>query len=105
MRVITEDDLREKMRGMRSYQDDYALMEELIEECQEIDQLTVIKLRPMSEAVIFDYVHGFTKPDGLCYEICSDGEGKFWVTGSNTYFEEKDLFGWFPKPTYKPEQP
>lgn len=114
MRVITEEDLLGLIEGMNKLrhlaESDLAkqLHDQSIDSlraalrlAQEIDQLTVSKLRPMNEAVKYEYVLGFTKPDGISYEICSDGNGHFWTT-KNTFFKEDDLYGWVPKPQYKP---
>ena len=73
---------------------------------QEIDQLTVTRLRPMSEAPEDDWFIAYDLDGNLCQaqrscdkyiRIFKDGFIEDWC-------QSDDFIGWIPLPTYKPEQ-
>lgn len=103
MKVITEERLRELFTGDCGF--DLEAM--LKHECKEIDQLTVTKLRPMSELYKYEpldvfmfckrgqkLVHAKYDPMIDEYMVLEDGL-------SPVAFDYYD--GWIPVPVYKPE--
>lgn len=105
MKVITEERLialkKEYKGGLNR-----AILDWLINnECQEIDTLTVSKLRPMCNVPkdgqwFLGYYKGIyceyferLKYSGISGELRS----------SDDEFEEEDIIGWIPMPIYKPE--
>ncbi len=115
MRVITE----EMLQLIEDQEDDkdfpfnnYGLKEILSKYLVEIDQLTVTKLRPMSDAPlegimvdvitksqsdlgIFEFREAWNSYDEI-WRLSSDDENRYTID---------DLVGWIPRPTYKPSQP
>lgn len=111
MKVITEERLRELMKILERKTSDesqieYRLLENLLDyECQEIDTLTVSKLRPMIDAPkdgewFLGYYKGVVSEyfEILFYSKLS---GKLRSNGDE--FNEEDVLGWLPMPIYKPE--
>lgn len=106
MRVITEERLKEILVTIpddisgRKYL--VLLLEQLIEEeCQEIDTLTVSKLRPMSE------LPKNAESVMAAYED-ERGDIYFDITSSQCIedeysFSSEEYIGWIPLPIYKPE--
>lgn len=89
MKAITEERLR-RFRETCDPRDRYAL-DTLIKECQELDTLTVTKLRPMSEAPIGEPILMKTKlMDGFYATVISDDDDLYGCDG------------WIPMPTYNP---
>lgn len=106
MKAITE----ERLRQIRSNFSDAKLMRDqvmilaidrLIDECQEIDQLTVTKLRPMSEAPEKEYILVKTISSDSLIEAIVDKANKRIETkyGSERSFAHCD--GWIPMPIFR----
>ena len=113
MKVITEErlkELRDQFREVSKINSNplhiegmLDMIEIVIDECQELDQLTVTRLRPMSEhnndttgilavfkgSRIFDVVWWFN--------------GSF-ITAQDEIYDPEDFVGWIPLPKYEPEQ-
>ncbi len=116
MRVITEETLkilRDKAPSTSAnpmhLQGCKDMLDEIIKEdgfWEEIDQLTVTKLRPMSDAPIDEPIHiipkGFKR---FKIMVMWEGGNKWWCVEDECYYEEDELMGWIPSPTYKPCQP
>jgi len=103
MRVITEERLIDiaKLYGESSITESiiYGI---LIHELQEFEQLTVRKLRPMSEAprdeeTILAIQKGYSR------FIKIYNAEDFWVF-DNELLGDDELLGWIPYPEYKQEQ-
>lgn len=99
MKVITEERLRELCKK-------YSFINHLISECEEIDTLTVSKLRPMCDAPrdgewFLGYYKGVVSE---YFEILfySQLSGKLRSNGDE--FNEEDVLGWLPMSIYKPEK-
>lgn len=68
---------------------------------EELDELTVTKLRPMSEAPIReDILTKIKDTDRLIESFCDDGLCYI----HNNYFILDQCEGWIPMPQYKPEE-
>lgn len=112
MKVITEERLRERFEESqhkylkapleRIYEPNAVMntLHELIDECQELDTLTVTRLRPMSDAPDHEYslfVHkeGRRPTEGYKNDlsIVIDGEP----------IPSACFAGWIPMPRYEPE--
>ena len=53
MRGISEENLKQKLESLMSYQEDYELLEELIAECQELNQwLPIDESTPMNRYLL-----------------------------------------------------
>lgn len=91
MKAITEERLR-RFRETCDPRDRYAL-DTLIKECQELDTLTVTKLRPMSDIPIGEIVLMKIKLMDSFYAT---------VISEDDYLDGCE--GWLPMPTYKPEK-
>ncbi len=102
MKVITEERLREIFeaesdRGIVSVKD------LLNHELQEIDTLTVSRLRPMVDAPVDDETI-------LCVgdryntflKVYFDGE--YYKDDHNDIYDKEYFIGWIPMPIYKPEK-
>lgn len=93
MKVITEERLRElcKKNAFTSF---------LLDELQELDTLTVTRLRPMSEAPIRgDILVKMKQGSRLMKGFCDDG--LFYVPGN--HFKLDECEGFIPMPRYEPE--
>ena len=94
MKYISSEELE---REINEWDDEAPLCfirDDLLSACKEIDQLTVTKLRPMSDANNGDIVLAYDKYD-RCFTkiiICK-------MHGWDQMFE-----GWIPLPQYKPEE-
>lgn len=105
MKVITEERLREILDGT-SRVTSKDLLRVLINECQELDTLTVTRLRPMSDipdeesVILFDRFgmpHEGQKYCGEKLKVYVDGFIEDWCDFS-------DYIGWMPFPRYEPEK-
>lgn len=103
MKVITEEDfggLLFEVHGNKLLID----RNELIAKFKELDQLTVSKLRPMSEAPKEGEVEILVKIIDIdSLQIAYYFEGR-WVEPGDKPYEEGSLQGWLPMPIYKREQ-
>lgn len=108
MKVITEERLREFLNDPATCHGDtdYLLYEirKIANECQELDTLTVSKLRPMSDKPIIP--KGKLQVFVLVYfshteipSIVSFDTRKTWPHAAY------HGIGWIPMPIYKPEEP
>jgi hypothetical protein len=91
MRVITEERLRELLPWPEQDQDVADGLNLAIEECQEIDTLTVSKLRPMSEAPLNISILAKYNRNETLMSVCLSED-------SSLYRYE----GWLPIPIYEP---
>lgn len=103
MKVITEERLREILK---SYSDSSAAamhIELLLRnECQDLDTLTVTRLRPMSDAPELCNFMVKMKDREELTEACFSIPGHLWVRSANY---PMDCFeGWIPMPRYEPEK-
>lgn len=107
MKVITEERLRE----LQSNSDELSeltgwlpevrgFIEALIKECQELDTLTVTKLRPMSEIHDGDILVKWIQENGLIGAFYVDG----WVYVNGSNYKPEEFQGWIPIPKYEPEK-
>jgi len=104
MKVITENSLLEMVANLIKSErlEEAALIQRLIdEELEEIDTLTVSKLRPMSDApndgTLIEVWHK-KSPDPREAYFC---DGFYIVDGHDVH--ENELEGWLQKIIYKPE--
>jgi hypothetical protein len=81
---------------------EYALIIELIDECQELDNLTFTRLRPMSDAPEEVYFLVKTKHGNDLVEACLSHPGYVHIKGMDCPI--KYCEGWITMPEYKPEQ-
>ena len=101
MRVITEEMFNNINPNMYSSHldiyDDIAIL------LQEIDTLTVSKLRPMSEVPVDEFVLCLTKETKL-FECMVKRPNFNWMTDDNDdwSFKFDELLGWLPMIVYKP---
>jgi len=112
MKVITEERLKQILRTMPGNIEGRVLLESLLDqliedECQEIDTLTVSKLRQMCDAVSDPdkrYKKFLFKRIGLdgLDQGQFDTSGNVWMNG-NVYYPD-ELEGWAEFPIYKPEK-
>lgn len=106
MKVITENALISIQRKAKTIME-RTVLNIAIANCQELDTLTVSKLRPMSEAVsdpnkrYNSYLFKKFNREGL-EQGQFDTSGKIWIHGREYFSDE--LEGWIPIPVYKPEQ-
>jgi len=103
MKVITEKVLREYIEQIGDGGVVYAAS--LINLLEEIDTLTVSKLRPMCDAPNDESIIFLAKSDfnDELEEAWSTGGGEF--STSQSLDLRIDVFeGWIPKPSYKPEK-
>ena len=108
MKAITQERLLTYWMDLFAGKDRLAeleLLRTLIKECEEIDTLTVSKLRPMCEA----REHGI-KRVLACYfgfsnvfHIVEQNGDKYWTDGEDDYHSDNEFIGWLPLPIYKPE--
>lgn len=128
MKVITEGKLREIINGIDKTIDNKfpnggyiadmtrsstkACLESLLSDgfMEEIDTLTVSKLRPMCEAR--DEEDAFDKSILVSYVGCpgvfhvvEQNGSNYWSDGEDDYHSDSEFIGWIPMPIYKPEQP
>lgn len=105
MKVITEERLREWQNTNGVYKE---LFQKLIEECQELDTLTVDRLLPMCEAPITDEGMRQVKKI-LAWHICEQMFIPIWVFADGGAMTEGESFnikefeGFIPMPRYEPE--
>lgn len=125
MKVITEERLKEKLKEQidklafknNQFMSDSPYVEnikavifnELINELQELDTLTVTRLRPMIEAPITD--EGMKKVKTiLAWHIFEQMFIPIWVFSDGGAMTEGESFnikefeGWIPMPRYEPEK-
>lgn len=112
MKVITEERLREKFEESqhkylkapleRIYEPNAVMntLHELIDECQELDTLTVTRLRPMSEIQEGDILVKWIRENGLRGAFYVDG----WVYVNGSNYKPEEFQGWIPIPKYEPEK-
>lgn len=109
MRVITE----EMLQLIEDQEDDkdfpfnnQGLKEILSKYLVEIDQLTVTKLRTMSESRKIEgaVLAKVNNQDHLHKAIYADSVNKWFVPAFGDFMSEADFEGWIPMPLYKPEQ-
>lgn len=93
MKVITEERLRELLGKANNALLGCLLTELLEEECQELDTLTVTRLRPMSDIPIGEIVLMKIKLMDSFYAT---------VISEDDYLDGCD--GWIPMPRYEPEK-
>ena len=80
------------------------LIDELIESCEEIDTLTVSKLRPMSEAPMNGkFILACNSSNHFEKVFFNDEYERWFLEESNECYGTDKLRGWIPMPTYKPE--
>lgn len=112
MKVITEERLRE-LAELTMNVDGSAALRFASYECQEIDQLTVTKLRPMSEAPrTGEYIRAYFEtgyPKEWCDAVLRWNENfKAWEEynrdANEECYQDSNFHGWIPMPLYKPEQ-
>ena len=103
MKAIPEESLRYVLK-MHFGSDDVnqSICSHLINELQEIDTLTVSKLRPMCDAKIGNQILLCVDDYGIVSGYKSSNEGDAF--GNGCYFRPDELIGWLPLPIYKPEQ-
>lgn len=99
MKVITEERLIEFKNSTSWCQ---RTLQELLEECQELDTLTVTRLRPMSEAkdgeeILVKFVWG---NDLVPVEYFAAGLRK----GDGSFYDKEECDGFIPMPRYEPEE-
>lgn len=100
MKVITEESLRELQRKCPN-QPARCGLQWAIDQCQELDTLTVTRLRPMSEAPIRgDILVKMKQGSRLREGFCDDG--LFYVPGN--HFKLDECEGFIPMPRYEPEK-
>lgn len=109
MKIITEERLLALLDSEKSYYFNMAVRRLLTNELEEIDTLTVSKLRPMSDAprdgeYFMAYCHPTEQKIGMFFPYRYDED-------IDTYVDEDDeemcvdvVLGWIPSPTFKPEK-
>lgn len=102
MKVIKEEFLMQCIKQVG--EDNLIRAESLINLLEEIDTLTVSKLRPMCEAreqnikrVLVCYF-GFSN----VFHIVEQNGDKYWTDGEDDYHSDNEFIGWLPLPIYKP---
>lgn len=73
---------------------------QLIEECKELDTLTVTRLRPMSDVQEGDILVKWIRENGLRGAFYVDG----WVYVNGSNYKPEEFQGWIPIPKYEPEK-
>lgn len=103
MRVITEERLRELLNSgeFSNFNRERNLLVTLLNHLEEIDTLTVSKLRPMCESPLIDGFMVKLKTENDLHEGNFDSLGNVWI--GDQYFPVDLCEGWIPVPTYKPE--
>lgn len=101
MKVLTEVILRELIRGLNIDYEHKEIAGSLVGALQEIDTLTVSKLRPICDAKIGDQIMLVVDDYGIVsgYKSSNDGD----AFGNGHYFKPGHVLGWLPLPIYKPE--
>lgn len=95
MKVITEERLADIFATRFINEETQQL---LINECQELDTLTVTSLRPMSEAQEGDILVKWIRENGLRGAFYVDG----WVYVNGSNYKPEEFQGWIPIPKYEP---
>lgn len=109
MKVITEESFKRKIADYdlaNCNLSELVIINELISEFQEIDTLTVSKLRPMIDAPEEScFVVHKDEPENLvwAYKAPYDNKMLWCLFNWPGVVPESDLIGWLSKPTYKPE--
>ena len=109
MKVMTEERFKELI-GLDEAGDYVACINDILEEFQELDQLTVTRLRPMSELVDSDEVDvlAFNSRLGRFIHFAYQNHmDDWWVYEFDYSFKllgDYDFEGWIPMPKYEPEQ-
>ncbi len=102
MRWIPEERLREILADVQT--ENWSLEDLLINSLEEFDQITVTKLRPMSEAPRDgSEILGYLPTEIFIVVYCYKNE---WLNefDDKLMFSDNDFLGWIPMPIYKPEQ-
>jgi len=111
MKVITEERYKDFLSEISQFTPDEILWlaDNLSSKFEEIDTLTVSKLRPMSDAPMdgeyfMAYCHPTEQKIGMFFPYRYDED-------IDTYVDEDDeemcvdvVLGWIPSPTFKPEK-
>lgn len=102
MKYISEDAIEEY--SSKCDRIDLYACYQLMDRCTELDELTVSKLRPMSEAPMDGTVFLAIFEDGDLFRECFyTGEDGLFMC--DDFDEVADNFkGWIPMPQYKPEE-
>lgn len=105
MKVITEERLREIKESMPDGQSKL-FVHGIITQCQELDTLTVTRLRPMSDIPDEESVILFDR-----FGMSHEGQkycGNYLKVYVNGFIEDwrdfTDYIGWLPFPRYEPEK-
>ena len=106
MKVITEeyliDRLKESVELCRFGEAN--VIQSIIDDFEEIDTLTVSKLRPMCDAPKDGSDVQLANKSGRFIYGCNDGLGNSkWVIPGIGSYDDSDFLGWLPMPIYKPE--
>jgi hypothetical protein len=100
MKVITEERLKEYIKTNGS--GGLVYCSALLNELQEIDTLTVSKLRPMVDAPIDDEtILCIGDRYNTFLKVYFDGE--YYKDDHNDIYDKEYFIGWIPMPIYKPE--
>lgn len=96
MKVITEEQIYDFEQ--EGYEPTLATLKNSL---QEIDTLTVSKLRPMCAAKIGNQILIVVDDYGIVsgYKSSNDGD----AFGNGHYFKADEVLGWLPLPVYEPE--
>ena len=97
MKVITEERLADIFATRFINEETQQL---LINECQELDTLTVTRLRPMNEVQEGDILVKWIQENGLRGVFYVDG----WVYINGGNYKPEEFEGWVPMPLYEPEK-
>jgi len=120
MKVITEERLREVLNGDANYKmsapyinAQRKLLVAMIDQCQELDTLTVTRLRPMSDAPRDGrYIRVYWET-GFPGEWCDDfvfwnerfqGWERDWVDPEDEVLQDRNFDGFIDLPRYEPEK-
>ncbi len=109
MKVITEERLQDRYdsivdEGSLYSQGAMDILDSLMQECQEIDTLTVSKLRPMQDLKIGEFAICYSDDPFLDSEKYKKIDDHNVVNINGSEFDINDFIGWIPVPTHKPEE-
>ena len=103
MKVITEGSLRHVLKMHFGFNDvNQSICSHLINELQELDTLTVSKLRPMSEVPRNGKFLVVLNSEDDFHECSFLADGRIKIGTVAIRYEY--CIGWIPKPIYKPEE-
>ena len=103
MKVITEERLLALLDSEKSYYFNMAVRRLLTNELEEIDTLTVSKLRPMCDAPIDDEtILCVGKTYNTFLKVYFDGV--YYKDDHDDLYDKEYFIGWIPMPIYKPEK-